>query len=329
MAMIQSSASPVNLYRHLDALPEKFQGGLLAIGNFDGVHLGHQAVIKAARAQADALGCPLGVMLFDPHPRQFFAPDAPNFRLTRLATRARLMGDIGVDFVLALPFDADMAACTAEDFIAQILYDKLGIRGVAIGHDFRFGKDRRGDLTMLEDFGAQHGFSVVMTEALMRPDNDTPYSSSAIRAALQEADLQLAANMLGHNWSIDGVVAQGDQRGRTIGFATANMELEDYLRPKFGVYAVRATILDGDWAGHVYDGVANLGMRPTVGTEAPRLETHLFDFDQDIYGCWLSVTLLDFIRPEQKFDGLDALTQQIAKDSQQAREVLAAMPADC
>ena len=329
MAMTHSSASPVNLYRHLDALPEDFQGGLLAIGNFDGVHLGHQAVIKAARAKADALGCPLGVMLFDPHPRQFFAPDAPSFRLTRLATRARLMSDIGVDFILALPFDAAMAACAAEDFIEQILCAKLGVRGVAIGHDFQFGKDRRGDVSMLQEFGAQQGFAVVMTEALMRPDRDTPYSSSAIRAALQEADLPSAAAMLGHSWSIEGTVAQGDQRGRTIGFATANIELEDYLHPKFGVYAVRARILDGPLAGQDYDGVANLGLRPTVGTEAPRLETHLFDFEDDIYGCWMSVTLLDFIRPEQKFDGLEALTQQIAKDSARAREVLAAMPADC
>lgn len=329
MAMNQLSAKPISLFRSLDDLPQNLRGSLLAIGNFDGVHLGHQAVIAAARQKADALGCPLGVMLFDPHPRSFFAPDADSFRLTRLATRARLMADIGVDFTLALPFNADMAACSAEDFIEMILGDNLNVRGVAIGHDFRFGKDRRGDVEMLRAHSQTHGFEVVMTEAVMQPDSVTPYSSSAIRAALRDGDPETAAQLLGHSWAIEGEVTQGDQRGRTIGFATANMALGDYLLPKFGVYAVRALVQDGALTGQVFDGVANLGMRPTVGTDAPRLETHLFDFDADIYGCSLSVALLGFIRPEQKFDGLDALKQQIAKDSTQAREMLAAMPADC
>ena len=328
-AMNEMTAKPVQLFRQLDDLPDALRGAVLAIGNFDGVHFGHQAVIAKARQTANALGCPLGVMLFDPHPRQFFAPDAPAFRLTRLATRARLLAEIGVDFTLALPFDAAMAASEAEDFIHDILRGALDIRGVAIGHDFCFGKGRRGDVSMLEKFGAEHSFEVILTHAEMQPNSQIPFSSSAIREALRDGDPEKAAALLGHNWSIEGPVAKGDQRGRTIGFATANMALEDYLLPKFGVYSVRAQVLDGDLAGQEFAGVANLGLRPTFGTDAPRLETHLFDFDHDIYGCTLNVSLVHFIRPEQKFDGLDALQTQIAKDSAQARERLAAAPADC
>lgn len=327
--MNELTAKPVRLLRHLDELTDALRGGLIAIGNFDGVHLGHQAVIAKAREKAEAMNCPLGVMLFDPHPRQFFAPDSPPFRLTRLTTRARLLADKGVDFILALPFDAAMASCSAENFIDNILAASLNIRGVAIGHDFRFGKDRRGDVDMLEAFAPKHNFEVIRTLAENQPDSDTPYSSSAVRAALRDGAPQIAAALLGHHWSIEGIVAQGDQRGRTIGFATANMALDDYLQPKFGVYAVRAEIQDGALAGQVFDGVANLGLRPTVGTDAPRLETHLFDFADDVYGCTLDVALMHFIRPEQKFDGLDALKQQISKDSQQAREMLAADNADC
>ena len=313
-----------SLYRDPAALPDKWRGGVLAIGNFDGVHLGHRQVIANARAHAEKLGCPLGVILFDPHPRQYFAPDAPNFRLTRIVTRARLLDAAGVDFTLALPFDANMASCEAEDFITRILVGGLQAKAVAIGHDFRFGKSRRGDIAMLQDFGAQNGFEVVTTQAVLQPDNETPYSSSAIRQHLREGAPDKAATLLGHDWTIEAEVSTGDRRGHTIGFATANMELDDYLYPAFGVYAVRAQIISGALAGQCFDGVANLGMRPTVGTPRPRLETHLFDFDADIYGQWLSVALLDFIRPEQKFDGLDSLKAQIARDSETARQRLAA-----
>ena len=329
MAMNQLSAKPISLFRSLDDLPQNLRGSLLAIGNFDGVHLGQQAVIAAARQKADALGCPLGVMLFDPHPRSFFAPDADSFRLTRLATRARLMADIGVDFTLALPFNADMAACSAEDFIEMILSDNLNVRGVAIGHDFRFGKDRRGDVEMLRAHSQTHGFEVVMTEAVMQPNSVTPYSSSAIRAALRDGDPETAAQLLRHSWAIEGDVTQGDQRGRPTRFATANMAPGVYLLPTFGVYVVPARVQAGELMRQHVHGLPTLRPPATIRTAAPRLETHLFDFDADIYGCSLSVALLGFIRPEQKFDGLDALKQQIAKDSTQAREMLAAMPADC
>lgn len=317
-----SHKKPPALFRALKDLPQNATGCVLAIGNFDGVHFGHQQVIAEARALADRLDAPLGVMLFDPHPQQFFAPDAPPFRLTRLVTRADLLADLGVDFTLALPFDAAMAACEAEDFITDILIGKLRIKAVSVGYDFCFGKGRKGNFSMLQTFGAELGFEAIATDAVLQPDSTAPYSSSAIRNYLRDGDPQAAAALMGHAFAIEAEVQQGDQRGRTIGFATANMALDDYVLPKFGVYAVKADILDGAFAGQCLNGVANLGLRPTVGTEKPRLETHLFDFDGDIYGANLRVSLLHFIRPEQRFDGLEALTAQIAKDSETARQML-------
>lgn len=320
--MSSPAAKPIALYRSLDALPDTARGAVLAIGNFDGVHFGHQQVIADARALADAKAAPLGVMLFDPHPQQFFAPDNPPFRLTRLVTRAALLADLGVDFTLGLPFDAAMAACEAEDFIADILVERLGVAAVCVGYDFCFGKGRKGNFTMLQDVGGEMGFETLATEAVMQPDSTNPYSSSAIRNFLRDGEPEKAAALMGHAFAIEAAVQQGDQRGSTIGFATANMPLDDYVLPKFGVYAVRAEILDGGFAGAVLNGVANLGMRPTVGTDKPRLESHFFDFEGDLYGANLRVSLLHFIRAEQKFDGLDALQAQIAKDSDQAREML-------
>ncbi len=320
--MSATSQKNIALYRNLAELPASGHGAVLAIGNFDGVHLGHQQVIADARALAEAKNAPLGVMLFDPHPQQFFAPDAPPFRLTRLVTRAALLADLGVDFTLALPFDAAMASCEAENFISDILIDKLAVSAVCVGYDFCFGKGRRGNFAMLNDVGKEMGFETHATKAVLQPDSTAPYSSSAIRNFLRDGEPEKAAALLGHSFAIEAEVQTGDQRGRTIGFATANMPLDDYVLPKFGVYAVRADVLDGAFAGQVLNGVANLGLRPTVGTEKPRLESHFFDFDGDLYGANLRVSLLHFIRPEQKFDGLDALKSQIAKDSDKAREML-------
>ena len=320
--MSSSAANPISLYRSLSDLPETTRGTVLAIGNFDGVHLGHQQVIADARALAAAKNVPLGVMLFDPHPQQFFAPDAPPFRLTRLVTRAALLANLGVDFTLALPFDATMAACEAEDFISDILLAQLGVSAVCVGYDFCFGKGRRGNFAMLQDIGGEMGFETFATEAVLQPDSTSPFSSSAIRNFLRDGDPEQAAQLMGHAFAIEAEVQKGDQRGRTIGFATANMPLHDYVLPKFGVYAVSAEVLDGAFAGQTLKGVANLGMRPTVGTDKPRLESHFFDFEGDLYGANLRVSLLHFIRPEQKFDGLDALKAQISMDSDQAREML-------
>ncbi len=320
--MSSSAAKPISLYRSLSDLPETTRGAVLAIGNFDGVHFGHQQVIADARALAAAKNAPLGVMLFDPHPQQFFAPEAPPFRLTRLVTRAALLADLGVDFTLALPFDATMAAYEAEDFISDILLAQLGVSAVCVGYDFCFGKGRRGNFAMLQNIGGEMGFETFATEAVLQPNSTSPFSSSAIRNFLRDGDPEQAAQMMGHAFAIEAEVQKGDQRGRTIGFATANMPLHDYVMPKFGVYAVSAEVLDGAFAGQTLKGVANLGMRPTVGTDKPRLESHFFDFEGDLYGANLRVSLLHFIRPEQKFDGLDALKAQISMDIDQAREML-------
>lgn len=320
--MSSSAAKPISLYRSLSDLPETTRGAVLAIGNFDGVHFGHQQVIADARALAAAKNAPLGLMLFDPHPQQFFAPEAPPFRLTRLVTRAALLADLGVDFTLALPFDATMAACEAEDFISDILLAQLGVSAVCVGYDFCFGKGRRGNFAMLKDIGGEMGFETFATEAVLQPNSTSPFSSSAIRNFLRDGDPEQAAQLMGHAFAIEAEVQKGDQRGRTIGFATANMPLHDYVLPKFGVYAVSAEVLDGAFAGQTLKGVANLGMRPTVGTDKPRLESHFFDFEGDLYGANLRVSLLHFIRPEQKFDGLDALKAQISMDIDQAREML-------
>ena len=320
--MSSSAAKPISLYRSLSDLPETTRGAVLAIGNFDGVHFGHQQVIADARALAAAKNAPLGLMLFDPHPQQFFAPEAPPFRLTRLVTRAALLADLGVDFTLALPFDATMAACEAEDFISDILLAQLGVSAVCVGYDFCFGKGRRGNFAMLQNIGGEMGFETFATEAVLQPNSTSPFSSSAIRNFLRDGDPEQAAQLMGHAFAIEAEVQKGDQRGRTIGFATANMPLHDYVLPKFGVYAVSAEVLDGAFAGQTLKGVANLGMRPTVGTDKPRLESHFFDFEGDLYGANLRVSLLHFIRPEQKFDGLDALKAQISMDIDQAREML-------
>jgi riboflavin kinase/FMN adenylyltransferase len=239
-----------------------------------------------------------------------------------LVTRAALLADLGVDFPLALPFDATMAACEAEDFISDILLAQLGVSAVCVGYDFCFGKGRRGNFAMLKDIGGEMGFETFATEAVLQPNSTSPFSSSAIRNFLRDGDPEQAAQLMGHAFAIEAEVQKGDQRGRTIGFATANMPLHDYVMPKFGVYAVSAEVLDGAFAGQTLKGVANLGMRPTVGTDKPRLESHFFDFEGDLYGANLRVSLVHLIRPEQKFDGLDALKAQISMDIDQAREML-------
>lgn len=317
----------MGLYRTLAALPEAARQGVVVIGNFDGVHKGHQAVLSAARQYADKLDAPVTVLVFDPHPRQFFAPHAPSLRLTRLVTRAELLERYGADHVLALNFDASLANMAAEDFIDKILAGTLAPRAICVGHDFHFGKDRIGTPAMLQQAGEKHGFEVQLLAAVT-PDEAgaRPYSSTAIRECLTRGDVKLARQLLGHDWRLEGEVTDGEKRGREMNFPTANMALHDYHLPLFGVYAVQAQIKTGNFSGLILNGVANLGIRPSFETKAPRLETHLFDFDDDIYGAEMSVALVDFIRPEQKFDTPDALAAQIAKDAEAARRLLADRP---
>ena len=325
----------MRIFRHFDDLPEDCRGAVVAIGNFDGVHRGHQALIAEARQQAQAKGAPLAVLSFEPHPKEYFgsllqedaaAPaGADCFRLTPLRTKARLLADLGVDLLFALPFDADMARRSPEDFVGNVLVKGLGISGVVVGHDFEFGQKRAGNLDTLRALGARQGFAVTAFDTVTASGDDK-ISSTLIRQLLKQARPEEAARLLGHSWSIEARVEHGDARGRTMGFPTANMHLHHCLAPAYGVYAVCVAILDGDHVVSRHDGVANFGVRPMYQVNVPLLETHLFDFDGDLYGKYLSVALIRYIRPEARFPSLDDLIAQIAADAAQARAILAQTP---
>lgn len=309
----------MDIFRHYTGLPAGARGGAVAIGNFDGIHLGHQFVIAQAGALAGRVGAPHAVLTFEPHPRSVFQPDSAPFRLTPFRVKAELLRGLGVALLYNLHFDLEFAALSAEDFVRQVLVAGLGLREAVVGYDFVFGHRRRGDAALLIAMGKALGFGVTVVEPVQQ--GSEVYSSTRIRDLLVEGKPRDAAVLLGRPWEIDGRVEQGDRRGRTIGFPTANIELADYLRPAAGVYAVRAAIgRDGAW----HDGVANLGMRPTFGGSDLRLEVHLLDFAGDLYGRHLRVALVDYLRPERKFTGLDALKAQIAADAAQARATLAA-----
>ncbi len=296
------------------------RGAAAAIGNFDGVHLGHRAIIDLALKAATGLGVPMGVMTFEPHPRQVFAPDAPPFRLMNAAARAHRLEKLGVQKLYEIPFNAALAALTPEDFARVIIHERLGLTHLVVGQDFHFGKGRAGTAADLARFGAEMGFGV--TVAPMVELGAGEVSSTAIRAALTEGRPRDAAAMLGHWHRIEGVVIRGDQRGRDLGYPTANMSIAGLHPPRFGVYAVQVDVLDGPYAGR-YNGAASIGVRPMFGENLPNCETFLFDFKGDLYGTNLSVALIDYLRPELKFDGLDALIVQMGADCDRAREILA------
>ena len=302
-------------------VPAAWQGGVVALGNFDGVHRGHQTLIAEAARQAGALGAPLVALTFEPHPRGFFVPDTGPFRLTLARAKRRLLADYGVQAVLAQHFDAGFAALSADAFLDEVLVKGLGTRHVVCGYDFTFGARRGGNVERLRAEGAARRVGVTVLEPVMREGEI--YSSTRIREALRAGMVKEAAELLGHPWEIEGTVELGDQRGRTIGFPTANVALGEHLRPRFGVYAVRV-VVEGDESQGWRDAVANLGKRPTFGKLQENFEVHLFDFAGDLYGKTLRVALVDFIRPEMKFAGLDALKAQIAADGAAARRILTA-----
>ncbi|WP_029011009.1 bifunctional riboflavin kinase/FAD synthetase [Azospirillum halopraeferens] len=311
----------MRLFRHTDHLPDGARGAVVALGNFDGVHRGHRAVIAAAQAHARALGVPAGVLTFEPHPRSVFRPDDPPFRLTPFRVRTRYLEELGVDLLFVVHFDDRFRHTPAEGFVTEALVDGLGIRHAVCGWDFLFGHGRAGDVALLERLGKDHGFGVTTVGPVTDPEGGV-YSSTRVRDALVHGRPREAAHILGHHWEVEGRVEHGDRRGRTIGFPTANVELGEYLRPAFGVYAVQAGVdLGRETVWH--DGVANLGRRPTVGGLVERLEVHLFDFAGDLYGQHLRVRLIDFLRPERRFADLDALKAQIALDAAAARAALA------
>lgn len=311
----------MEIVRALAAVQPRQRGAVAAIGNFDGVHLGHRAVIGEAARIAGDLHAPLAVLTFEPHPRMFFQPDAAAFRLSTSAGRAARLEELGVDLLFELPFDAAFAHVTAEAFVDDVLHTALGLRHVVVGYDFNFGHRRRGTPDMLIERAGHQGFGATKVAAVHESDGAV-YSSSRIRQCLAEGDPRGAASLLGSPWEIDATVEQGDRRGRTIGFPTANLRLGPLLCPRLGVYAVRAALTEGEDAGSWMAGVANLGVRPTVNDRGVLLEVHLFDRAIELYGRRLRVRLVDFIRPERKFGGLDELKAQIAADAARAREIL-------
>jgi riboflavin kinase/FMN adenylyltransferase len=304
---------------HDDAPAAALHGAVAAIGNFDGVHRGHRAVIDAATARAAALGAPAIAVTFEPHPRNVLRPSDPVFRLTDARSKLRLLATTGLDGALVLTFDRAFAAMSAEEFIARILVGRLGVRGATIGFDFHFGHQRRGSPAFLAEQGKRHGFSVETAPPL--EDEGRPVSSSSIRAALADGRVVEAAELLGYPWFASGTVRQGDQRGRDLGFPTANIALDPHCGLKHGIYAVRAGI-----GGAIRDGVASFGTRPTFDNGAPLLEAHLFDFSGDLYGAPIDVAFIGWIRPELKFDSVDALIARMNDDARLARLALARAP---
>jgi len=326
----------MRLYRHFTNLPDRARGAAVAIGNFDGLHRGHQAVIGEAAARARAPGGPSARLTFEPHPRRFFKPDTPPFLLTRLRTKARIVRELGVDLFFVLRFDAELARRSAEAFIDQVLIDGLDARHVVIGYDFVFGRNRHGNPELLRQRMRAAGRDATImppvtapSAAGIDPDADLEgdiVSSTGVRDALKAGDPAAAARLLGRPFEIEVRVVRGDRRGRTLNYPTANQPLGDYVRPAFGVYAVRAGF-DAAGTTRWYGGVANLGVRPMFGAAEPLLETHLFDFSGDLYGRILRVQLAAYLRREARFDSLAALTMQMDADSAAARAALSRLAA--
>ena len=293
------------------------RGAAVALGNFDGVHLGHQSVIGDAADAAAKLGVPLGVISFEPHARTHFQPDAPPFRLMTRNQLARTVESLGADRLYLLPFGPEMAGFSDLDFVEDVLVAGLGVRHVAVGFDVTFGKGRTGDPQSMQRYGDAFGFSVSVASPMTL--NGEKISSSAIREAVRAGQPELAARLMGRPFAIEGVVEPGRRLGRTIGVPTANVSLAGYVTPRFGVYAARTRLADRRWV----EGVANVGVNPTTGKVAPRLEVWLFDFQEDIYGMTVETQLLTFIRAEEKFSSIEEMVRQIHLDAAAARAHLA------
>ena len=298
-------------------IPDKLRASIVALGNFDGFHLGHQAVVGRAIQRGFHERRPVIVATFDPHPVRFFKPDLPPFRLTTLDQREALFAHAGADAMLVFEFNEALRSTSAEDFVTELLAKRIGAAGVVTGDDFTFGKARGGNAELLRTLGEQHGI-VAETVAPVLLDGER-ISSGRIREALEAGDTATATHLLSRDFAIEGVVQRGDARGRELGYPTANLALGDYQRPKYGIYAVRVTLDDGS----EHPGVASLGVRPTFDPPQELLEAHLLDFDGDLYGRRIEVALHGFIRDEKKFDGIDALVAEMRDDEAQARKLLA------
>jgi riboflavin kinase/FMN adenylyltransferase len=303
----------MRVFSDYQGLPADATGAVVALGNFDGVHRGHQALLAAARADADALGAPLAVLTFEPHPRSVFKPDEAPFRLTTPAEKARLLQGLGVDLLYVLPFDEALSRMSAGDFRDRVLIQGLAARAIVAGPNFRFGYRRAGTLETLAEAGLK-----VITPPVISDEAGRQISSSLVREALTGGKPQEAARLLGRWWTVDYTVETGDRRGRELGYPTANGRLGPLIRPAFGIYAVMAQLADG----RVFPGAANIGVRPMWQSALPLVETYLFDMAEDIYGHGLRIDLIDYLRPEAKFADIESLKDQMAKDCAQARIIL-------
>lgn len=309
----------MRILRHFANVPEAGKGAVVALGNFDGLHRGHQHVIATARDIARADGRKFGLLTFEPHPRTFFGKETEPFRLTPFRIKVRELQALGADVLFVLRFDDSIAKRPADSFVTDILHNGMGASHVVVGYDFAFGAGREGNPEYLKSRADELGFKATSVQPA-RDEVEEIYSSTLIRKYLKNGQPQRAAALLGHLWEVEGRVREGRKLGRTIGFPTANVDLGESICPALGVYSIRAGArVDGRirW----YDGVANLGVRPTVNGEGVVLEVHLFDFEGDLYGGYLRVAFIDYLRAEKKFDGLDALKAQIAEDSRQARDL--------
>jgi riboflavin kinase / FMN adenylyltransferase len=302
---------------HDQPISEPFRGAVIALGNFDGFHLGHQAVVGRAIQRGFHERRPVIVATFDPHPVRFFRPDVPPFKLTTLDQREALFAHAGADAMLVFQFDKTLAITSSEDFVSDVLAQQIGAAGVVTGDDFTFGRGRKGDVALLSQLGQESGVIAEAVAPVLL--GSTRISSGRIREALQSGDTATATHLLSRDFAIAGVVQSGDKRGRELGYPTANMVLGDYLRPRYGIYAVRVTLDDES----EHPGVASLGVRPTFDPPQELLETHLLDFDGDLYGRKIEVGLHAFIREERKFEGVEALVAEMRKDEAEARRLLA------
>ena len=305
-----------------DKVDQALRGGVVAIGNFDGLHRGHQTLLALAQAQARQRGVPFGILTFEPHPRSFFKPHEPVFRLTPASLKARFAARLGVDFMSVLAFDTDMANTEADDFVVQHLVQRLGAVEVVTGYDFHFGKGRKGGPEQLRSLGVEHGFSVAVVDQVTDDDGNAPFSSSSIRSALRRGHVKNAAHELGYNWTVMGEVVHGDKRGRTIGFPTANIILDPGAEPFRGIYAVDVRDAAAPAGTKAWMGAAYFGDRPTFNTNRTFLEVFLLDQDIDLYGRQLMVSFVDLVRGDKTFKGVEDLVAQMKTDCETVRNIL-------
>ncbi len=309
----------MRILRKFDSLPSKGNGPVIALGNFDGVHRGHKEIIALTKKTARAMRAPSAIFTFEPHPRNFFNKYESNFRLSPFRVKFHLLNNLDIDFLYVAQFNQDFANQSPEDFFKNIIIRNIGANHIVAGYDFVFGKDRKGDIKQLKILSEKYGIGLTIVDPLLDPNSTKRFSSESIRGALRLGDIETANHLLGHSWQIMGRVRSGDARGSQLGYPTANLSLQEYLHPLYGVYAVQVKIED---ISELYQGVANIGIRPMFGINKPIIETHIFGFSRNIYGKYITISLVSYLRPEQDFGSLEGLRIAMDKDSLRAKKLL-------